>query len=419
MYALFVTKSSAFLIGPIATLLGYLMNAIFEMLNTMGIPNIGTSVILFTIIINLLMLPLTIKQQRSTKLNSVIQPEVQAVQAKYKDRKDQESMVKMNDEVKAVYAKYGTSMTGGCLTSLIQIPVLFALYQVIYRLPAYVDSVKGVLMNIVNALQTSYPDYATVEEFTALAGRTVTGDFTQANKVVDLLYSLNSTKWTTFTELFPNIANVVAENRAQLSVYNTFLGMDLAQNPGFAFPIILIPILAGLLQWLSVKLSTATMEQPKGDNPTMNTMNTMNNIMPLMSVVFCFMLPAGVGLYWVASSGVRVIIQLFVNQYIKNLDMDKVVEQNVARLNAKRAKQGLPPVKATKVSEAVQAMQESKEEREAKEAAIAEADRARVARQKAKEDFYNDGEANPTSLAARAAMVEKYNRKAEEKGHKK
>ena len=114
MYSLFLTKSTAFLIGPIATLLGYLMNAIFEMLNSMGIPNIGTSVILFTIVMNLLLLPMTIKQQRSAKLNSVIQPEVSAVQAKYKDRKDQESMIKMNDEVKAVYAKYGSSPTGGC-----------------------------------------------------------------------------------------------------------------------------------------------------------------------------------------------------------------------------------------------------------------------------------------------------------------
>ena len=419
MYLLFVTKSKGIL-GPIATVLGYLMNAIFEMLDSMGIPNIGTSIFLFTIVMNLILLPLTIRQQRSMKLNAVIQPEIQAIQARYKDRKDQESMVKMNDEIRATYRKFGSSPTGGCLTSLIQIPILFALYQVIYRLPAYVTKVNDVLANIVTALQKAYPNYASVEEFTALAGRTVTGDFTQTNKVIDLLYSLNSTKWETFTSLFPNISDTVATNRAQLSVYNTFLGIDLAQNPGFAFPIILIPILAGLLQWLSVKMSTGAMDQTKSDNPTANTMNTMNNIMPLMSVVFCFMLPAGVGLYWVASSGVRVIIQLFVNSYVKKLDLDELIAKNVEKLNVKRAKQGLPPVKATKVSELqAMAIQETREEREAREAAEAAVQREREARQKAKESFYSEGEANPNSLAARAAMVEKFNRRAEEKGRKK
>ena len=86
MYYLLLTKSTTFLIGPIATLLGYIMDAIFNVLYAIGIPNIGISIILFTILVNLLLLPLTIKQQHASKLNSVIMPEVQAVQNKYKGR---------------------------------------------------------------------------------------------------------------------------------------------------------------------------------------------------------------------------------------------------------------------------------------------------------------------------------------------
>ena len=120
MYYLLLTKSTTFLIGPIATLLGYIMDAIFNVLYAIGIPNIGISIILFTILVNLLLLPLTIKQQHASKLNSVIMPEVQAVQNKYKGRTDQEAALKMNDETKAIYAKYGSSPTGGCLTSFIR-----------------------------------------------------------------------------------------------------------------------------------------------------------------------------------------------------------------------------------------------------------------------------------------------------------
>ena len=85
------------------------------------------------------MLPLTIKQQKSSKLMAVMQPEIQAIQKKYKGKEnDQKAMMMMQTETKAVYEKYGTSMTGGCLPLLIQMPIIFALYRVIYNIPAYV-----------------------------------------------------------------------------------------------------------------------------------------------------------------------------------------------------------------------------------------------------------------------------------------
>ena len=100
-----LTQYNGKIIGPIAKLLGYLMNAIFEFLNMIKIPNIGLSIIIFTIVIYLLLMPLTIKQQKFSKLSAKMNPELQAIQKRYKDKKDNESMMAMNAETKAVYAK--------------------------------------------------------------------------------------------------------------------------------------------------------------------------------------------------------------------------------------------------------------------------------------------------------------------------
>ena len=97
------------IVGPIAKLLGYLMEGIFTVLDLIGIPNIGLSIILFTIIMYLLMMPLTIKQQKFSKLSAKMNPELQAIQNKYKNKKDNDSMMAMNEETRAVYAKYGVS----------------------------------------------------------------------------------------------------------------------------------------------------------------------------------------------------------------------------------------------------------------------------------------------------------------------
>ena len=84
------------------------------------------SIILFTIVIYLLLLPLTIKQQKFSKLSAKMSPELQAIQNKYKDKKnDQAAMMAMNEEQRAVYAKYGVSPSGTCVQLLVQMPILF------------------------------------------------------------------------------------------------------------------------------------------------------------------------------------------------------------------------------------------------------------------------------------------------------
>ena len=147
------TKTGTPIIGQIASVMGWIMDGIYKMLDGLfGIQNIGLCIIIFSILIFAFMTPLQIKQQKFSKLSAIMQPEIQKIQKKYQGKKDQASMMKMNEETQAVYQKYGVSPTGSCVQLAIQMPILFALYQVIYRIPAYVGSVKNIFTGVVDNL---------------------------------------------------------------------------------------------------------------------------------------------------------------------------------------------------------------------------------------------------------------------------
>ena len=153
MMSVFLTTYQGAILGPIARLLGYILQGIYSVLSTVGIENTGICMILFTFIVNALMIPMQIKQQKFAKMSSVMNPELMAIQAKYKNKKDQESQQKMSLETQAVYQKYGVSPVSGCLPMLITLPILFALYRVIYNIPAYVPQVYAIYDNLAKVLQ--------------------------------------------------------------------------------------------------------------------------------------------------------------------------------------------------------------------------------------------------------------------------
>lgn len=411
MDLLALTKSNTFIIGPVATLLGYIMEGIFEFCNWFGVANIGLSIILFTIIVKLVMLPMAIKQQKFSKLNSVMSPELQAISKKYKGKTDQESMIRQNEETKAVYEKYGTSPTGGCLQLLIQMPILFALYRVIYNIPAYVSSVKNIYDNIVNVL-IQIPNYATNQGFIDLASTKAikAADLGNELRLVDLMYTFNGSDWDKFGSLFNNTAltEAISENLPVINHMNLFLGIDLASPPtAQLWPAVLIPILAGLTQWLSTKLMSTGQTTTDPDAPGANMMKSMNTVMPLMSVFFCFTFASGIGLYWVASSVCQIVIQLFVNKYMDRVDVNDLIQKNIDKVNKKRAKQGLPPKSITKNAVAnVKNIKVDPEEEDKKA-------QEREERIKKATEYYKktSSQGKSGSLADRAAMVQKYNDK--------
>lgn len=422
--------------GPIGDILGWIMDLLFRFTSMFGIVNIGLCIILFTLVTKLLMIPLTIKQQKSSKLMAVMQPELTAIQKKYKGKEgDQKAMMMMQTETKAVYEKYGTSMTGGCLPMLIQLPIIFALYRVIYNIPAYVHSVRGYYEMVIANLPSGFQSNQTFMELASSSKMLSGADFTDLNKVIDLLYTFTGKQWDVLVNAFPQVGQAVTESGdsvvSAIERMQTFFGLNIAYTPMqvignffshvdgttvFALIAALaIPLLAGASQWYSSKLMMATTQSPQGDeNPGANMMKSMNVMMPLMSVFFCFTFATGIGLYWVAQSVFTIIQQVGINSYLKKVDIDDLVQKNVEKTNKKRAKRGLPPTRVGNVDEMMQKMQEKESREESKRMEKIAKTKALVEENK---NYYN-ADAKAGSLASKANMVAKYNEKHEKGGKK-
>ena len=417
MLGLLATQHSGFILGPIAKLLGVIMNAIFNLMdNLFGVQNIGLSIILFTVVIYMFMFPLTYKQQKFSKMNVKMSPEIKAVQKKYANKQDQASMMAMQEETKAIYAKYGVSPSGSCVQLIIQMPILFALYRVIYNVPAYISSVKDAFMPLVNKLFTIDGAMEYMTEVGATVGITTKKyDFAQADTFVDVLNKFQSAEWANLSAKYPELSDLIANTQAEIDQMNTFLGINIAYSPSnlirtgsivLMIGAIAIPVLAALTQWLNTKLMPQ-MDTSDSENSAMGqSMKQMNVMMPLMSAFFCFTLPSGMGLYWIVSAVVRCVQQVLLNKHFDNIDLDELIQKNLEKLNEKRAKQGLPPQKLNEKAIRAAQMQEKTVDEEkiaAKKAATADHIKKATA-------YYNEN-AKPGSLASKANMVKKFEEK--------
>lgn len=241
------------------------------------------------------------------------------------------------------------------------------------------------------------------------AGVSNADELLNSDKIVDVLYQFDADEWNKFEQIFndPNLTNTVNQYVPIIDKMNNFLGVPLASTPGFGFPGILIPIMAGLFQWLSTKMMT-TVQPANSEDPTAKTMQTMNIIMPLVSVFFCFTMPAGLGLYWVAGSVVQIIMQWFINRYFNQVDVNEIIEKNLEKQNKKRAKKGLPPKKLNQVTQkTVRNLQDAAEmESQSKDKAA-----KREEQIKKSTEYYSSNNPKPGSLAAKANMVKQYNEK--------
>ena len=419
MEGLLLTQSSAPIVGQISWLVGHLMNGIFSVLsNVFHIENIGLCIIIFTIIIYTLLLPLTYKQQKASKLTVVMNPELRRIQNKYKNKKDQASMMKMQEETKMVYEKYGTSMMGGCSQLLIQLPILWGLFYVIRNIPAYVDGIKEVYMPLVNQLLSTEGGQAAMEALgktNAIAMDPSRYKFSQPNVMVDALYKFQESSWDTLADKLPDLESLIRSTQDSLTHLNSFLGINIAETPlnifmnsiqtGAVIAAILalsIPIISGLTQYISMKLSptAAPTENDSSDNSMVNSMNATMKIMPLFSVVMCFTFPSGIGLYWIASAVVRMIQQLAINKYLSRISIEELIEKNQKKAAKKREKKG---TNAQKLSEMAQVHARSIEEPKQKKMTEKEREEAL---QRAAEKSKN---AKSGSLAAKANLVRQYN----------
>ena len=361
MYILTAYKGQ--ILGPIAQLLGVIMNGIYEFLTkTCGIENgsIALSIIIFTLFIYLCMFPLTYRQQKFSVLTRKMQPEMKAIQKKYKGRKDQASMQAMQEETQALYDKYGTNPTGSCVQMIIQMPILFALYRVFYNVPAYLQGVKDIFSSVVADIQQIDGYESAMTDITQKANiRALVVDFDstdaaeKAGYMIDVLYKLSEDGWNTVVDTFGKMVGSdstlfadIDEVRATLSKINYLGPINISDTPWHivttafdnrAFGVMIIALLIPA-QVLNLHLMPT---QASGDDQMAMQMRTMNTMMPLMSLFFTFVTPAGLGIYWIAGALVRTVQQFFLNRHFEKINLEEIIEKNKEKAAAKAEKRGI------------------------------------------------------------------------------
>ena len=422
-----LTKSTMPIVNWVAEVLGWLMNGIYSI----GVHNLGLCIIIFTLVIYAFMTPLQIKQQKFAKMNAVMAPELQNIQKKYRGKKDQNSQLKMQEETMGVYEKYGVSPTGSCLQMLIQMPIFFALYQVIIKIPGYIGGIKDVFASAVSHITdvSGYSDIifqfvkdnAIKNSYIPMSGKL------SSDHVVDFLYSLSPAQWDKLADVdkFQGFADVLNQTADQLHPMQNFLGLNIADNPWaliqsvwstqhylLIFAAVLIPVLAWATQVLNMKLVQTASNTSNGTPSQMETtMKTMNTFMPLMTAFICFTFPVGIGIYWIIGAVIRSVQQVVINRHLNNMDMDDFIKKNKAKMDKKKAKLG---VTSQNISQ--QAKMNVRNIEEPKRATIADKSKS-VKNTNTASCTAEVPKTKPGSLASKANMVAQFD--ANNKGKKK
>jgi YidC/Oxa1 family membrane protein insertase len=254
------------IIGIFAVPFGYVMRFIYEFVG-----NYGLSIVLFSLLAKLIMTPLTIKQKRSMMKTQALQPKIQQLQKQY--GKDQQ---RLQQELQALYDREDASPTAGCGTTIITLPIMMGLYYVISQpLTYFMRLTSDQISRVAEILNYNLTGAA--------------GQIPLAGQILDHFERVRSVS--------PNV----------LPVDYNFLGMNLAQTPSLSdFNILwLIPLFSGLT---ALGMSLVQMAMQRRNNPESMTgaaaqsSKMMMLMMPMMSVVFGFMLPAGLGIYWIANN---------------------------------------------------------------------------------------------------------------------
>ncbi|CCZ34731.1 putative uncharacterized protein [Firmicutes bacterium CAG:646] len=427
-----LTKVTTPIIGWIGSVLGWIINAIYSLLELIGIPNIGLSIILFTLVIYLFMTPLQIKQQKFSKMNAIMQPEIQRIQKKYKGKKDQDSVMKQNEEITAVYQKYGVSPTGSCVQLLIQMPILLALYQVIYHIPGYITGVREAFTGLATKIISVDGFSDIISKFLtdnkiSMYGITPNMTFTKET-TIDFLYKLTPSQMDRFADVsqFSGFSDLFASVSEKASHMNTFLNLNISDTPwalmqsgwnqgntaGYllVFAAVMVPILAWFTQWLNYKLMPQPQTNSNEPPSTMEaSMKGMNTVMPIMSAIFCFSFPVGIGIYWIIGAVIRSVQQVVINRYMDKIDTEELIQKNQEKMKKKMEKRGMTAERINQQARMnVRNIQEPVRKPNTKPALTAEEKAEKV---KKSTEYYNSSNVKPGSLAAKASMVKQFDEK--------
>ena len=286
----------------------------------------GVALILFTLVIKLIMLPFQMKSKKSMMRMSRVSGQMQELQKRYA-----KNQAKLQEEMQKLYEEEGVNPMSGCLWSLIPFPILIALYSIIRQpITHFMMLSKDVLQTVVQSAADAGVNLTNIVMMDKATG-------TPALK--DGLYQLASYGQINLVKAVQEMGLSTPEGWFDMN-YN-FLGLDLTATPweyvkSFTFTwavigVILIPILAGLSQFVFSKLTMKT--QPQADAAGGASMKSMMYMMPLMSVYIAFIMPAALGVYWIAQSVFSLIQEAILNKTFSA----KLSEEEEARFQARQA----------------------------------------------------------------------------------
>ncbi|WP_250278156.1 YidC/Oxa1 family membrane protein insertase [[Clostridium] colinum] len=309
----FIEKDPGFIVGPISKLLGIIINFVFKIVYTITTEHsLGFTIILFTIIVRLLLLPLNYKQQKSMYIMQKIQPEMKKIQDKYKGNKDPEVAKKMQLEMTKLYSKHNYNPIGGCLPIFIQLPIFIALYFIMKNAYLFVTDIGNLYTQIANQI-LSTPNYAEVMVpiVAPLVPRGMTIDISLLPDMLKAINKFSPSDWEALQAGLPSLD--ISNLLAQKASIEYFLGINLAETVGLSFPKVLLAILSGATTFLS---SWVMSRNNKSDDPTLKMQQKiMNIVMPLMMTFFTISIPCGVAIYWIVGNLVQIIQQIFLSKY--------------------------------------------------------------------------------------------------------
>ena len=342
--------------GFINDIFGAILSFIFDVVILISpVAALGISIIIFTLVARILLTPLQLSSQRTSRGMSKIQPEMQKIQNKYKGKKDQESQLKQSQEMQALYKKYKINPFAGCLPLLIQLPLIMALFNVLREPAKYIAKLGQEYTVIADKIMASVSNYVSLlEPFKSNIEMTTRATFDLNNNVQlgQFLSHLNTTQWNEFLNKMGGTADVVRPALDLKYSIENFLGFNVVDTPSVLMStqwwVILIPIIAGASTYIFTKLTMAANGQVQSAaatsnngaaNPGESMMKTMNIVMPIMTGVFAYTMPIGLALYWIAGNVIMMGQQWIVNKILEKqdakLDAQLEKEREEARKNNK------------------------------------------------------------------------------------
>lgn len=309
----------------IGTPLGWIMYLCYSVAK-----NYGIALIMFTVLTKLVLLPLAIKQQKGMVKMAMFRPKLEEIQKKY-----QKNPTKMNEELNALYAEEGYNPMAGCLPTLIQMPILLGLINVIYYPLTHILRLPGEVIS------------QTIEIARTVLGEAGMNSYSAEMSVINAV----SRDPGAFSQVGDQVVSQIQ------SFDFTFFGLDMAATPTFAFNLLLlVPVLSGLSSFVMARISMKMNSATTGETGAAAATNTMMMLMmPLMSTWIAFKVPAGVGIYWLLSNLLMIIQQKALYKYYNPAEMAAKVKAEMELKKEAERKEKIENKKKLKEGEKVEA----------------------------------------------------------------